>query len=527
VYVANADVVMLHELAWPVSIVLALTAILLGITALIYRSIHRASLPTAAAIFIFLTFGQWRQVVWYLTMPLNTHQAQAVAMRLLILQGLILAWIAYLAAFRIKQPRIWTLRLNQFSSVLLCCPLVLWTARKLDTHWPSGLPGSNSAQALQIHPAPSAQADYPDIYLIIADAHGRQDILRSMYDYDDGPFLQHLRDKGFFVAAASHGNYAYTELSVASMLNLRYLSEFNNLKLTTWEPLMPLLRHSTLVAILKGLGFRYVTFETALEDLCLPNSDDYISQPDRYRITPFQQLLLDTTLLSQFGGEKLKRRLMGPQPDLFQEKRQIILFELAQAPNAVKLRGPKFVFLHLLCPHAPFVFAVDGSDPVQRGYGSYIDPGLNVDYTVDMYRDWYAQQARYIDGRLSNMIDEILAESAKPPTIVLISDHGPRSEVKWANDNPKDSNLNECMSNLTAIYLPPRPGFAGTASETGGLYSSITPVNIFRVILNDYFDAGLTLLPDKVYFSCPWPFAFHDVTSDVRRGNSDPKRKPR
>jgi hypothetical protein len=413
-------------------------------------------------------------------------------------------------------PQVWTRRLNQFSLILLATPVIFWTLQTLHAHWGPALRGGDPAPVFLASVSPSTSAEDPDIYVIVADAHGRQDVLRDMYGYDDGPFLQQLREKGFFVANASHGNYAFTQLSVAAMLNMRYLDEFKNIKLVTFEPLLPLLRNSTLVATLKGLGFHFITFETVLQDLCFPNSDDYISQHEPASITDFQQALIDTSLLSQFGGEKLKMWLMGAHPDLFHKLRQTILFELSQMPGAVKLPGPKFVFLHLLCPHTPFVFSDDGSDPLQRGYGSNIDPGISSIYTVDMYRAFYSQQAQFIDGQLSNMIDQILARSRKPPVIVLLSDHGPRSKVNWDNSDPNASDLRECMSNLTAIYLPPHPGFAGAASAAGGLYPSITPVNIFRVILNDYFDARLTLLPDRVYFSCPWIFAFHDVTDKVR-----------
>jgi hypothetical protein len=416
------------------------------------------------------------------------------------------------AARRMKRPQLWTLRLNQFGLILLATPVIFWALGTLHAHWEPAPRGGDLSPVLLTSASPSSSADDPDIYVIIADAHGRQDVLHDMYGYDDGPFLKHLREKGFFVANASHGNYAFTQLSVAAMLNMRYLDEFKNIKLVTFEPLLPLLRNSTLVATLKGLGFHYITFETVLQDLCFPDSDDYIAQHERATITDFQQALIDTSLLSQFGGENLKMWLLGNQPDLFHKLRQTILFELSQVPTAVRLPGPKFVFLHLLCPHTPFVFTADGSDPLRRGYGSNIDPGISSIYTVEMYRAFYSQQCQFIDGQLSDMINEILANSPKPPVIVLLSDHGPRSEVNWDNSDPNASNLRECMSNLTAIYLPPHPGFAGTPSATGGLYPSITPVNIFRVILNDYFDAKLTLLPDKVYFSCPWIFAFHDVT---------------
>jgi hypothetical protein len=517
-YVANANAVAVQELFWPGAIVVAMTAALLGIAALIFRSFHRAALFTTPAVFMFLTYRQWLQGFWYLTKPLGTIQADVDANRMLISQGLLLVGIAYFAAFRVKQPRIWTMRLNQFGLVLLACPVIFGVGQAVWGRLSSGFRGSDSAGALSIHSQPLDQASYPDIYLIVADAHGRQDVLRDLYHSDDGPFLEHLRRKGFFVANQSHGNYAYTELSLASMLNMRFLDEFADAKLAGWDYVMPLLLNSTVVATLKGLGYRYITFQTVLQDLCFTNSDEFIRVPYRGGISNFHQLLLDTSLLSRFGGENVTSWLTSRGPDQYQEKRATILFELSQAPSVAALPGPKFVFLHLLCPHPAFVFAADGSDPGHRTYGSspYGDPGIDPGYTGEMYRYAYARQAQFIDGQLSGVIDQILARSATPPIIILLGDHGPRSQVNWFSELPSDSNLQECMSNLTAIYFPPRAGFGGTALAAGGLYPSITPVNIFRLILNDYFDAKLTLLPDRVYFSCPWPFAFHDVTDAVR-----------
>jgi len=103
------------------------------------------------------------------------------------------------------------------------------------------------------------------------------------------------------------------------------------------------------------------------------------------------------------------------------------------------------------------------------------------------------------------MIDQILARSAKPPVIVLIGDHGPRSGMR---PDVNAANIPECMSNLTAVYLP--------GKGNAGLYPGITPVNLFRVVLNDYFSAGLPLLPDRCYYSYPTPFDLHDVTAAVR-----------
>jgi hypothetical protein len=334
-------------------------------------------------------------------------------------------------------------------------------------------------------------------------------VLRDIYHYDDSPFLQHLRDHGFFVADKSVANYPFTHLSVTSALNYRYLDEFEGLSGVTWEPVLPLLRQSAMVTTLKSFGYQWVAFDTPQIELRFRQADVYEAPPDRREITPFQELLVDATPISQMGGEKLKSRLTGGYADPYQFQRELTLYALAKAPEAARLPGPKFVFLHFLCPHPPFVFAADGSDPQRRGYGSLMDPGLYGGFDVDEYRDWYRDQVTFIDSQISGMIDKILANSAHPPVIVLISDHGPRSGVKWDNENPTDSDLHECLSNLTAVYIP-------KAFSSWGLDSKITPVNLFRVVLDDCLGQGLPLLPNKSYFCSPTPYAYHDVTKVVQ-----------
>jgi len=49
-------------------------------------------------------------------------------------------------------------------------------------------------------------------------------------------------------------------------------------------------------------------------------------------------------------------------------------------------------------------------------------------------------------------------------------------------------------------------------------YDDITPVDTFRVILDQFFDAELPLLPDQSFFST-WsaPYRFVDVTDRASR----------
>jgi hypothetical protein len=74
-----------------------------------------------------------------------------------------------------------------------------------------------------------------------------------------------------------------------------------------------------------------------------------------------------------------------------------------------------------------------------------------------------------------------------------------------------ESCLRERYSILNAYYFPDQ--------DYNLLYPSITPVNSFRVILNQYFGADMELLEDRNYFA-GWlaPYQFTDVSDKI---NSD------
>jgi hypothetical protein len=68
----------------------------------------------------------------------------------------------------------------------------------------------------------------PDIYFIILDMYGRNDVLREEFGYDDGPFLRQLKDMGFYVASCSQSNYHSTAYSLSATLDANYLNALSD-----------------------------------------------------------------------------------------------------------------------------------------------------------------------------------------------------------------------------------------------------------------------------------------------------------
>ena len=219
--------------------------------------------------------------------------------------------------------------------------------------------------------------------------------------------------------------------------------------------------------------------------------------------TPLPELLPGVDIFSLVPGLGMHLRNLR-YFDPYESKRRDILFAVGQIPETAKTKGPKFVFLHLLVPHPPFVFGMNGEPrrPNRRSYymrdGDHFMKGARE----REYAEGYIAQLGFANEIVIRMLDGLLAASPHPPVIILQGDHGSGLGLKW--EDPEGTDLQERLSILNAYYFP---------DGEGELYKGITPVNTFRVAFNRYFGTKFDLLPDRCYFST-WsqPYKFVDVT---------------
>ena len=172
--------------------------------------------------------------------------------------------------------------------------------------------------------------------------------------------------------------------------------------------------------------------------------------------------------------------------------------------------SPKFVFVHMLLPHSPYVFDAQCNP--------YDAPSAD-----DETKKEYLDQLVCTNTQLKTLIDEILLLSERPPIIILQADEGPFNVEEMNNHGEgvdwtkvSDEAVRWHMGILNAYYLPDANGET-TAHEA--LYDGITPVNTFRTVFNHYFGTNFELLEDKNYFipHLNYPYQFIDVTDKLER----------
>jgi hypothetical protein len=473
---------------------------------MLLRDARKGALVTVLAVVFFFTLNLLmepaRGVLDYM---MNTFWVRRRTTRLdplwvIIPEVVLLLGFAFVVVRRLKNLRTMTSFLNLFAIVLVAMPVFQIVTAKAPTaarppRKPEPFPLSAAA----------ARSRLPDIYYIILDGYARTDVMKSLFDYDNSAFIEHLAQKGFYVARHSTANYCQTPLCLSASLNCVYLDGLIKGLGNSQTELSDLIGKSDVMASLRPLGYKFVTFGTGFDPTEHPEADVYLS-PSMY-INEFDRMLIDMTPL----------RRVWPMPGWFDQytlARQRVFYLLDNLPRVARDRAPTFTLAHLLCPHLPFIFGENGEDVGRRLDRYSLQGGDRRDGRFrdpEDFRKAYRAQAVYITRRIEQTIDRLLAESPEPPIIILQSDHG--SELLLDTHDVHHTDLHERMSILSAYYFP--------GGRYEGLYDSISPVNSFRVVLNTFFGANLPLLPDQSYFST-WsdPYEFIDVTDKVRAGDA-------
>src|SRR5688572_933848 len=255
-----------HEarLAWaaaPLAAAVVLALVPWGLFGWIMASRAKGALVASLLVLLFFSFG-------HTVVPLADREAAdwpVVVLQVLLGEAAAVAVVCLLLHRMRRGIGGLTRFANVVSAVLVLLPLM--SLAWFEVTRPRG--------AATAPAAGSATAQRPDIYLIIPDAHARADVMREVYGYDMDPFLWELESLGFVVADESASNYALTPLSVASMLNFRYLDEMEG---RAWGDLgvpAELIRESALESTLKSSGYGTVAFPTGAPYTEMRQYDQY------------------------------------------------------------------------------------------------------------------------------------------------------------------------------------------------------------------------------------------------------------
>ncbi len=448
--------------------------LLLGLLRLIFRNVQAAAVAVSLLMFVFFIHKPWgacgMPVIW------------TVLLAVLVVVG--------------RRRPAWLARVSPVLNVMAGMVLLLQCAQYV-----------RATRRVDMKPVPVAMASAPDpkalphIIHIIADEFGRPDIIRSQFGCDLGFMVESLRSNGFFVADHARANYMQTMQGVASLMAMNYLP--GSAPETAGEPRLSRVQltgsfpQSSVVRTLSRLGYHC---QVRVSDGNVMT--DWATGEDPDAILNFsERILLEKSCLRPFismpSDQVLDERLYAH----YRRTKNMLLHEA----DCVRQPDPVYKLIHIVSPHAPYVFAVDGAYHKTKCVSEYIfSPAAAFGPARDLWRyqwDEYAEQVQFIAAELCRMVERILKESSRPVVIILQGDHGPGGE--------QGAPFLEGRSGiLMAVRIP------GQTNAMPAEFQS--PVNIYRHLFRQLWQADMPLLPTRIYKS-EWesPDIFEDVTAQV------------
>jgi hypothetical protein len=388
--------------------------------------------------------------------------------------------LLYLLVFFItkKYPIRNSLVLNAFSIVLIGMPFLNIIIHNINVSRFEFLTNDMSEIFIEV-----PNSEKPDINFIILDSYSRDDVLEDIYNFDNRPFIESLENLGFYVSKCSQSNYSHTQFSLASTLNLDTLQ---NLGADTtndgfsYPNLWPLLHRSAIRDITSNAGYQYIAFNTSYHWADIEDADIYFSSVDLHKtflmgngtLNVFENLLIQNSFgnfLAEYYYKYYVKDGNTIKSDIYSGHRNRTRFVLSQLKDIPLINGIKFSHVHLIPPHAPFIFGPNGEE---------VTPSENE--TLETNRDMYKNQIIFMNKELPPVLSSIIENSDIPPIIILQGDHG-----------GKDTFGEDRYAILNAIYMP--------YGSPDAFYPELSSVNTFRLILNEVFGNNLEYLPDLAY----------------------------
>jgi hypothetical protein len=485
IYAAGLGNYLSEELVTAVTASALAILLLLGVTYLLVRDLHKAAALSTFMVLFVWSFNMFRTCIIAIAQWLGIVFVSDDAV--LVLYVILCALTIFLFAKSKLQFSQVTIPMTILGCVLVAFNVFPIVRAELEF----------DAQAQKIVRANFREDDslqmvkparLPDIYYIIVDAFANANTLKSVYGFDNQPFIQFLRNKGFYVADRSTSNYDRTALSIPSSLNMQYLDQASQVlgrDSTSVAVEFRLMQNNRIAHLLKKMGYKFVNVSSGF------SPTNHINFADVNIDGGIGNTFYTTVLLSSVFApiEKHTNFLAGK----FAANRLLAVNTINQIEI---IDSPKFVLMHMMITHPPFIFDQNGGvHPLPANL-------LNEGYEN---RKGYIDQLKFSQNQVQLIVDQLLARPNYRPIIVLQSDHGPASNPR---SKPKDF-INERMKILNAYYLPGDP-------TSDAVYQTITPVNSFRIIFNRYFKTKFVLLKDENYIGDPnYHFHLTPVTKDI------------
>jgi hypothetical protein len=312
----------------------------------------------------------------------------------------------------------------------------------------------------------------PDIYIILLDGYAGAEQLNDIFHYDNSPFSDSLKLRGFKVVKKSNSNYDSSPSSVASTLNMEYLdsAEVENMRKNGHRDAFTRINNNRLMSFLQANGydvFNYSIFKVAGQ--AAPIGGAFVPANTR--------LVNGNTLVSRLEKDVFLNLATRFHLDSYVKKQLYAANRdnerLTQKNVMTRSSRPKIIYTHLMMPHHPYYYDENGK---ARPFEELNNMPLND--TVA-----YLSYLKYTNKKILELVDHILSNSPSPPVITVMSDHG----FRYFNGEYNKY----AFSDFLSIHTPGR--------NYDQFSDTMTNVNFFSRLLNNSFQQQLPLQIDTSF----------------------------
>ncbi len=343
-----------------------------------------------------------------------------------------------------------------------------------------------------------------DIYYIVLDGYGGNEVLTKYIHLDNTAFYKMLNDRGFVISYNSRSNYTSTIFSIASTFNMTYLDSLVQVYGEDFSSVFPLreyIYNSNLFKALKRHKYNLIMITSSSH--LNPKRDKglidefitYINK-DQYLISVYSNTLLRFV----FSANRFFFELDADSKPWVP---QSIDWVFNKALTFVNNQRKDFVFMHILSPHEPYYFDKNGEiviDNKSKKWNNYKGP-------FDNYREAYGRNLLGLNKKIEVFLDSLQSITKDMPIVIFQGDHGPPEIEDVVLDREGIDKTLFRTSILNAFLLP--------EYMRDNIHDGMTPVNTFRVILKHITGYEIELLANKSYKSdYQQPFRFNLLNQD-------------
>jgi hypothetical protein len=318
-------------------------------------------------------------------------------------------------------------------------------------------------------PLQAVNSQTPDIYLIVVDAYTGTESLKKYWQYDNSLFLDSMKKMNYYEIKNAKTNYNKTIYSIATLLNSQYiLTDLSSIDKTRSDEVLSYfhIKHNKAMTWLRQAGYETIN----LSFFKIQDNPPFLPFKSTYIISYFNVFLLNKTSFGHIfeilnflwidSKNTGKAQRISKPIDTFKQ--------LVATPSP----QPRFVYLHLLCPHPPFEFDKNGN--LWRA-------SMVAQHSTEQL---YLEQLQYVNTLLFGMAKHIEKTARRPYITLITGDHG----AKIFEDAAKKRQ--ESHTTTTLFKFPD--------NNYDILYDSMSTVNLFRPILHKALKQPLDYLPDTI-----------------------------